>query len=113
MPTPTPTALRKDGDDHLLLIWDDGTEARLTWQLLREACPCASCNEERAAPPNPFRIVRPEEIAAGPPRPTSMSPVGHYAYRIVWNDGHDTGIYPLQHLYRLCKSNLPSEKNTE
>ena len=44
----------------------------------------------------PTAVLTPQEAAAGPPAPTSMRPVGRYAYQIVWNDGHDTGIYPLE-----------------
>ena len=29
--------------------------------------------------------------------------VGRYAYKIVWSDGHDTGIYTLEHLRSLCQ----------
>jgi len=30
-----------------------------------------------------------------------MQPIGHYAYQITWNDGHNTGIYPLARLREL------------
>jgi DUF971 family protein len=30
-----------------------------------------------------------------------MKPVGHYAYQITWNDGHSTGIYPVERLREL------------
>jgi DUF971 family protein len=32
-----------------------------------------------------------------------MMPVGNYAYKIIWNDGHDTGIYTLENLRALCE----------
>jgi DUF971 family protein len=32
-----------------------------------------------------------------------MPRVGRYAYKIVWNDGHDAGIYTLDHLRELCR----------
>ncbi len=32
-----------------------------------------------------------------------MAPVGYYAYQIKWNDGHDTGIYPLALLRELSE----------
>jgi DUF971 family protein len=31
-----------------------------------------------------------------------MVPVGRYAYKIVWSDGHDSGIFTLEHLRALC-----------
>ena len=32
-----------------------------------------------------------------------LEPVGNYAVRIVFDDGHDTGLYSWEHLYNLCK----------
>ena len=64
-------------------------------------CPCASCIEERAKPPDPFRVLTPQEASAGPPQPVAMKPIGHYAYQITWNDGHSTGIYPVSLLREL------------
>ena len=32
-----------------------------------------------------------------------MVPRGHYAYQIVWNDGHDTGIFTLEQLRQLSE----------
>ena len=46
-------------------------------------------------------ILKPEEVAAGAPRPVAMHPRGYYAYQIIWNDGHDTGIYTLDILRGL------------
>jgi len=28
--------------------------------------------------------------------------VGHYAFRIDWSDGHNTGIYTYEHLRKIC-----------
>ena len=36
-------------------------------------------------------------------RITDIAPVGRYAYHIVWSDGHDTGIFTLEHLRELCQ----------
>jgi DUF971 family protein len=96
-----PVALRKDGPDRLLIEWSDGHVGQYTWKHLRQECPCAGCREERAKPPDPFRILSPAELA--PLAPLSMPPVGRYAYKIVWSDGHDSGIYTLEHLRALCE----------
>ena len=32
---------------------------------------------------------------------TSVEPIGHYAIRILFDDGHDTGIYTWQYLHQL------------
>lgn len=33
---------------------------------------------------------------------TSIQPVGHYALQLVFDDGHDTGLYSWSYLYELC-----------
>ena len=97
-----PAAIRRDGDDHLTISWSDGKTGRISWNKLRHECPCAHCREEREKPPDPFRILSERELNAGAPRPVSMTPVGYYAYKIVWNDGHDSGIYTIENLRELC-----------
>jgi len=96
-----PVALKKDGDDRLSIDWSDGRRTTYSWQHLRTNCPCASCREDRTRPPDPFRIINPSEIPGGPLRPVAMTPVGRYAYKITWSDGHDTGIYSFETLREL------------
>ncbi len=101
MPTDIlPTSLRREGDG-LAIEWSDGAKTFTPWGRLRANCPCASCIEDRAKPPDPFRVLTPQEAAAGPPAPTAIKTIGRYAYQITWNDGHDTGIYPLDLLRKL------------
>ena len=95
-----PVALRREGDG-LRIDWADGASTFATWRALRANCPCAACLEDRAKPPDPFRVLRPQEVAAGAPAPAAMSPVGLYAYQIAWNDGHASGIYTLEALRQL------------
>ena len=99
----TPTSLRREGDG-LAIDWSDGARTYVSWTALRKACPCASCNEERQKPPDPFKLLSDREVAAGTPAPTKMVPKGHYAYQVVWNDGHDTGIFTLELLRSISKS---------
>ena len=96
-----PNSLRKKGEDSLLIDWNDGHAGLLGWKHLRSNCPCATCGDEREKPANPFHILKPSELVQ--PAPKSLVPVGHYAYRIVWNDGHDSGIYTLESLRALCQ----------
>ena len=97
----TPVALSKEGSERLIIEWSDGHRGIYPWKSLRENCPCASCREEREKPADPFRILKPSELV--PLAAVRMSPVGLYGYKIVWNDGHDTGIYILEHLRSLCQ----------
>ncbi len=96
-----PASLSKDGPERLVIIWNDGHRSVYTWKHLRDNCPCAGCREERIKPADPFRILKPNELV--PLAPVSMPRVGHYAYKIVWSDGHDTGLYTLEHLRELCQ----------
>jgi len=95
-----PLSLRREGDG-LAIDWSDGVRTVVAWRTLRTNCPCASCNEARQKPADPLKLVSEKEVAAGAPEPVRMSPRGHYAYQIVWNDGHDTGIFTLEQLRQL------------
>ncbi len=107
MPTELkPLSMKRDGAG-LRVEWSDGVSAFVPFRTLRQSCPGATCNAERVKPPDPFRLLTASEVVAGDPVPTAMRPVGHYAYQITWNDGHDTGIFPLQTLRRLGEA--PSE----
>jgi DUF971 family protein len=96
---PRPIALAKDGDDALVIRWSDGAQTRCLWTDLRKNCPCAGCNEEREQPPDPFRILKPSELV--PLKPVKIEPLGVYAYRITWSDGHDAGLFTLEKLRAL------------
>lgn len=99
-----PVALRKEGEDRLVIEWNDGHRSVYSWKHLREHCPCAGCREEHSRPPDPLRVLTPRELAPRPPlAPLAVTPVGHYAYKITWNDGHDTGLYTLENLRALCQ----------
>lgn len=109
-----PTALDKHGLEHLQITWNDGSIGIIAWARLREVCPCASCNEDRHKIMEPIskptdtglslRVLQEKEIPkTGIPAPKALTPVGNYAYKIVWNDGHDTGIYTFEFLYSLCE----------
>jgi DUF971 family protein len=96
-----PVALSKEGTDRLVVQWKDGHRSVYTWKHLRDNCPCAGCREERLQPADPFRILKANELV--PLAPVAMTPIGHYAYKITWSDGHDTGIYTFETLRELCQ----------
>ncbi len=96
-----PLSLKREGAEQLVIEWSDGHRGIYAWKHLRDNCPCAGCREERLQPPDPFRILKPNELV--PLAPAGVTPIGHYAYKITWSDGHDTGIYTLEHLRALCE----------
>ncbi len=101
-----PTSIRRIGDPRsppaIEIVWSDGTTAAYTPRLLRDACPCATCREQRAvkAPPPLLPVLAPAEVA--PLGIVGMQPVGQYAYSIEFSDGHSSGIYTLEYLRELA-----------
>jgi len=53
-------------------------------------------------------VLSAREVAAGELVPVAMRPVGHYAYQITWNDGHDAGIFTLDALRHLGQPVAPA-----
>ena len=92
---PWPTELKVDKDRVLLTVsFDDGASFALPAELLRVMSPSAEVQghspSERVTVPGKksVRILR-------------IEPVGNYAARIVFNDGHDTGLYTWAYLREL------------
>jgi len=78
--------------------WNDGHHGVYPVRYLRQHCPCAACVDEWTGKVK----VKPSSI------PllillTDIQPVGRYALRFMWSDGHDTGIYSYAMLRRLCQ----------
>src|SRR5262249_4881921 len=102
--TPRPLALRKEGAEGLVIDWSDGHQSTDRRKHLRDNCPCACCREEKVKPADPFHVLTAAELTPKPPlAPVAITPVGYYAYRIIWNDGHDTGLFTLENLRQLCQ----------
>ena len=92
----------------LEIDWVDGHHSAWTFAWLREACPCATCIEERkvegrkAGQPK----AKPAELLpmyTPPSKPASVHPVGRYALQFNWLDGHNGGIYSWEYLRRVCQ----------
>jgi DUF971 family protein len=94
-----PKKLELSAGGQLRIEWSDGQVREYSVRELRDKCPCATCREQRSAPPPP--VTQLPILSAAETRPLSiaaMTPVGRYAYSIDFSDGHDTGIYTLQSL---------------
>ena len=93
----TPASIAQAGPDALRIVWQDGHESVYPVRLIRLACRCAHCIDERTGAP----LLRPDGVPADV-RPVRISGVGRYAIAIAWSDGHDTGIYTFENLRELC-----------
>ena len=82
--------------------WKDGHHSDYGLMYLRDKCPCATCSGAHGTPPrqpeadNPFQMYKPAI------KMLDIEQVGNYAFRISWNDGHNTGIYSYDHLRDIC-----------
>ena len=89
-----PTNIVADRNRRVLTItWSDEHESSFPFDGLRAICPCVECmggHENMGEPPDP-RLVRDT-----PDQGLNLEraePVGSYALRFYWSDGHSTGIY--------------------
>ena len=97
-----PTKLELAGDDRLRIEWSCGTTREYEFRQLRDACPCATCREQRNQPAEQSGLLPVLSAAeAQPLRILGMEPVGNYAYSIKFSDGHDTGIFQFDLLREL------------
>jgi DUF971 family protein len=104
-----PKEISEFSDTALIITWEDGHESIYLYEDLRQSCPCARCNDLRKSSKDgklPFKRPIPLGVQSGKIRPEKTEPVGLYAIRFKWNDGHDTGIYSFEFLRKLC----PCEK---
>ncbi|HYL62248.1 MAG TPA: DUF971 domain-containing protein [Candidatus Methylomirabilis sp.] len=92
--------------------WADGHASHYDFAYLRDECPCATCNDERAKK-EAFAAAAASPATAAPsfsplpmfkpkPRAQAASVVGNYAISIAFSDGHSTGIYSYDHLRTIC-----------
>src|SRR5678815_1326309 len=87
--------------------WKDGHRSTYPFAFLRDACPCALCDEERdkaGRQPGEAPQLAPGALPMfkATAKPTAAEGVGKYAIRFSWNDGHDLGIYSWAFLREVC-----------
>jgi DUF971 family protein len=97
VPYVTPTRVKRVNPLQTDIIWNDGHFGSYPSWYLRENCPCATCVEELTG----RRMIAQGSIPGDLER-VAVEPVGNYALRFRWSDGHDTGIYTFDYLRRLC-----------
>ena len=88
--------------------WVDGHRSAWSFAWLHDACPCATCVEERKADGRKIGQPKPKPTAVlpmytPPAKPASAHPVGRYAIQFNWQDGHSGGIYSWDYLRRCCQ----------
>ena len=92
---PKPTDIRLRKKSRLLTVsFDNGKEFELPFEYLRVYSPSAEVKGH--GPGQEVLQTGKEEVQVA-----GLEPVGHYALRIIFDDGHDTGLYTWSYLYEL------------
>jgi DUF971 family protein len=93
MPTPTEIKLRRQS--RLLEVsFDDGVRFELPLEFLRVHSPSAEVKGH--GPGQETLVVGKQDVGI-----TRIEPVGQYAVRLVFDDGHDSGLYSWKYLHEL------------
>lgn len=91
----TPTDIKLIQSRNVLrIIYSNQEQHELSAEYLRVHSPSAEVRGHGAAEP---KLV----FGKAGVRMRSINPVGHYALKITFDDGHDTGLYTWQYLYEL------------
>lgn len=93
--SPTPTALTVHSQSRLLEIaFSDGAEFKIPFELMRVYSPSAEVKGH--GPGQEVLQIGKQDVAV-----VALSPVGNYAVKPVFSDGHDTGLFTWEYLYQL------------
>ena len=92
---------RTPENDGLAITWQDGSETKITFQRLRDECPCAGCKGETVL----FETYQPVKLPVATPGMydlKAIQTVGNYSIQPTWGDGHSTGLYSWDYLYEIA-----------
>lgn len=96
----TPVHLDLKRDEALTVRWSDGRVSVYPVAYLRRMSPSADAIEMREAlASNPLAVL--PDSGGGSLRAERIEPVGRYAVRLVFSDGHHTGLYSWAYLREI------------
>lgn len=101
---PRPRHLDLKKDKGLTVHWQDGTVSFYPVIYLRRMSPSAEMRQLREQMARNPLTVLPSSAGSGPQQPltaTNAELIGNYAVRVVFSDGHDTGIYSWEYLREI------------
>jgi DUF971 family protein len=75
----------------------DGARFELPFEYLRVFSPSAEVQGHGSG--EPVLVLGKENVAI-----TAIEPIGHYAVRLLFDDGHSTGLYTWKYLHELGAS---------
>ena len=93
--SPTPTALTVHGQSRILEVaFSDGAEFKIPIELMRVYSPSAEVQGH--GPGQEVLQTGKREVGI-----VELEPVGNYAVKPVFSDGHESGIFSWDYLYHL------------
>lgn len=93
--TPRPTDIRLHQVSRKLeIVFDDGSNFQLPCEFLRVYSPSAEVRGH--GPGQEVLQIGKEDVNI-----VGIEPVGQYALKLTFSDGHDTGLYSWDYLYDL------------
>ncbi len=93
--SPTPTALTVHSQSRILEVaFSDGAEFKIPFELMRVHSPSAEVQGH--GPGQEILQTGKREVNV-----VELEPIGNYAVKPVFSDGHDTGIFSWDYLYFL------------
>jgi DUF971 family protein len=95
MSDPIPTEIRLRRTSRMLAVsFADGSRFELPFEYLRVHSPSAEVKGH--GPGQEVLVLGKENVAIN-----AVEPVGQYAVKLVFDDGHDTGLYTWKYLNEL------------
>jgi DUF971 family protein len=95
MSDPIPTEIKLRNRSRVLEVsFDDGSRFELPFEYLRVSSPSAEVKGH--GPGQEVLVLGKENVGI-----RAVEPVGQYAVRLVFDDGHDTGLYTWKYLHEL------------
>lgn len=96
MQTPRPVDIKLHQASRLLEIkFDNNMECQLSCEFLRVYSPSAEVRGHGHG--QEVLQIGKEHVNI-----SAIEPIGHYAVKLVFTDGHDTGLYSWDYLYELA-----------
>lgn len=93
---PVPTEINYHRKSRMLEIaFGEGAHCQLSAEFLRVHSPSAEVRGH--GPGQEVLQIGKEDVDI-----SRIEPVGNYAVRLYFDDGHDTGLYSWEELYRFC-----------
>ena len=105
-----PLRLDLKKDTGLTVTWMDGSTSFYPVAYLRRMSPSADMRALRdEMRSNPLTVLHSGSTSSEPLTAEALEPVGRYAIRIRFSDGHDTGIYSWDYLRAIDPQRPPGQ----